>query len=84
MVTHACQPAPIRAGPLTGAWHDNAASLGVTRSLGYVEEGRRRELRRNEPDEIIGYRMPREHWETIRRDDIALDGVEPAREFLGL
>lgn len=69
---------------LTRAWHDNAASLGVTRSLGYVEEGRRRELRRGEPDEIIGYRMPREHWETIRRDDIGLDGVGAARELLGL
>ena len=69
---------------LTGAWHDNAASLGVTRSLGYVEEGRRRELRRGQPDEIVGYRMAREHWDTIRRDDVTLIGIDATRDFLGL
>lgn len=69
---------------LTGAWHDNAASLGVTRSLGYVEEGRRRELRRDQPDEIVLFRMDRAHWETIRRDDIVLHGVPATREFLGV
>ena len=69
---------------LTGLWHDNQASLGVTRSLGYVEEGRRRELRRDQPDEIVGFRMGRDHWETIRRDDISLRGVDSTRTFLGL
>jgi RimJ/RimL family protein N-acetyltransferase len=69
---------------LTGAWHDNDASLGVTRSLGYVEEGRRRQLRRGQPTELVGYRMTRDHWDTIRRDDITLDGVADARSFLGL
>ena len=69
---------------LTAAWHDNEASLGVTRSLGYVEEGRRRELRRGEPDEIVGFRMTWEHWRTIRRDDIELTEVASARSFLGL
>ncbi len=68
----------------TGLWHDNAASLGVTRSLGYAEEGRRRELRRGKPDEMVGFRMPREHWETIRRDDIVVAGAPSARSFLGL
>lgn len=68
----------------TGAWHDNAPSTGVTRSLGYVEEGRRRELRRGAPDELVGYRMDRDHWATIRRDDITLHGVEQTRVFLGL
>jgi len=69
---------------LTAAWHDNAASLGVTRSLGYVEEGRRRELRRDQPDEIVSFRMDRSHWDTIRRDDIELAGVEGACSFLGV
>jgi RimJ/RimL family protein N-acetyltransferase len=69
---------------LTGAWHDNAASLGVTRSLGYVEEGRRRELRRGVADEIVGFRMTCAQWEAIRRDDIELVGIDCARSFLGL
>jgi len=68
----------------TGAWHDNERSLGVTRSLGYAEEGRRRELRRGVPDEIVGFRMDRAHWATLRRDDISLHGIEAARSFLGL
>jgi len=68
----------------TGSWHDNAPSLGVTRSLGYIEDGRRRELRREVPDEMVGFRMPRAHWETIRRDDIEIHGKPSARSFLGL
>ncbi|MEM9515743.1 MAG: GNAT family N-acetyltransferase [Actinomycetota bacterium] len=68
----------------TGAWHDNGPSLGVTRKLGYREEGRRRALRRNAPDELIGFRMDRAHHDTIRRDDIELHGIAAAREFLGL
>ncbi len=68
----------------TGAWHDNAASLGVTRSLGYEEEGRRRMLRRGVPDEMIGYRMSHAHWETIWRDDITIAGLDATRDFLGI
>jgi RimJ/RimL family protein N-acetyltransferase len=69
---------------LTGMWHDNAPSQGVTESLGYEFAGRRRRLRRGVPDETLDYRMGRPHWATIRRDDITLVGVERAREFLGL
>jgi RimJ/RimL family protein N-acetyltransferase len=69
---------------LTGAWHDNAASRGVTESLGYTETGRRRMLRRDVPDQQVDYRMGRDHWETIRRGDIVVHGAAAAREFLGL
>lgn len=69
---------------LTGAWHDNAASRGVTESLGYAATGRRRMLRRGAPDEQVDYRMSKDHWASIRRDDITLHGVQPAREFLGI
>jgi RimJ/RimL family protein N-acetyltransferase len=69
---------------LTGAFEDNAASLGVTRSLGYRPNGetivdsegaRRRELL---------FAMDRSDWEQHRRDDIELVGVEAARPFFGL
>jgi RimJ/RimL family protein N-acetyltransferase len=69
---------------LTAAWHDNGASLGVTRSLGYDHVGSARVLRRGVPDEQLAFRMSRDHWHTIRRDDITLHGVEAAREFLGV
>jgi RimJ/RimL family protein N-acetyltransferase len=69
----------------TGAWVDNAASRGVTASLGYEPEGRRRMIRRGEAVEMQGYRMSREQWEhTIRRDDIEIVGLEPALPLLGL
>jgi RimJ/RimL family protein N-acetyltransferase len=69
---------------VTTAFHDNAASLGVTRSLGYEETGRKRARRRDGADEQIGFRMGRSHWQTLRRPDITLHGIEPVREFLGL
>jgi RimJ/RimL family protein N-acetyltransferase len=68
----------------TEAFHDNEPSLGVTRSLGYTETGSRRILRRDAPDVSIEFSMSRDHWASIRRDDITLHGVEAAREFLGL
>jgi RimJ/RimL family protein N-acetyltransferase len=69
---------------LTGAWHDNGPSLGVTRRLGYREQGWRRALRDDaHPDRLLGFEMPRDHFESeLRRDDIELLGVDPVREFL--
>jgi RimJ/RimL family protein N-acetyltransferase len=69
----------------TGAWHDNGPSLGVTRSLGYIEEGRRFAVRRGEAAETLGYRMHRDDWQQrLRRDDIVIDGLEPCLPLLGL
>lgn len=66
----------------TGAWQDNAASLGVTRSLGYEEEGRRILRRRNERDVTIGFSMDRAGFERLDTADVDLIGVDTAREFL--
>jgi RimJ/RimL family protein N-acetyltransferase len=68
----------------TGAWHDNGPSLGVTRSLGYTEVGTRRQLRDDTaPDRLVGFEMPRAHYEgALRRDDIELVGVEPVKQLL--
>ena len=68
----------------TGAWHDNAPSLGVTRSLGYTETGRRRAVRDDATaDVLIGFEMSRQHFDSaVRRDDIELIGVDPVKELL--
>ncbi len=69
----------------TGAWHDNHASLAVTRRLGYDEQGRRRAVRRGEATEMIGFRLHRDEWQQrLRRDDIAIDGLARCLELLGL
>ena len=68
----------------TSAYHDNSPSLGVTWSLGDQPEGRRRERRREDAADPLRFRMPREHFATIRRSDIELVGVEAALPLLGL
>ena len=67
----------------TAAWHDNAASLGVTRALGYEPNGETTELRRGQPDRMLKFRLARERWEGRgRRDDIELHGVEACLPLL--
>lgn len=68
---------------LTRAWHDNAASLAVTRSLPYVETSTTREMRRDRPDTMLEFTMTSGRWATVRRGDIRLEGIEAVREQLG-
>jgi RimJ/RimL family protein N-acetyltransferase len=67
---------------LTAAWHDNGPSNGVTRALGDEQVGSVFELRGDDPVEQLHYRMGRAHFDTIRRDDIELVGVDAVRDFL--
>ncbi len=70
---------------LTGAWHDNEASLGVTRSLGYVEEGRRRELRRGVPmTRSSGSAWPGRTGTRSGATTSSWPGCLACRSFLGL
>ncbi|TLH80745.1 N-acetyltransferase [Mycolicibacterium cosmeticum] len=68
---------------VTRAWHDNAASLAVTRSLPYVRTGDAVELRRDRQDLMLSFTMTRDAWNTIRRSDIRLTGVEAVAGQLG-
>ncbi|BBZ57417.1 GNAT family N-acetyltransferase [Mycolicibacterium phocaicum] len=68
----------------TAAWHDNAASLGVTRSLPYVQTGSSRQSRRGVFDTMLEFTMTRAQWETLRRRDIALIGVDAVIDQLAL
>lgn len=68
----------------TRAWHDNAASLGVTRSLPYVQTGSSRQSRRGVFDTMLEFTMTRDQWKTLRRDDIQLVGVDAVLDQLGL
>lgn len=68
----------------TRAWHDNAASLRITRSLPYTEQRSVREIRRDRPDTMLAFTMDREQWQTVRRSDIQLACTKSIREFLGV
>ena len=69
---------------LSAAWRDNAASLAVSRKLGYRENGVTRKVRRGQVDEQIELRLSRSAWEQHRRDDIEVDGFERCRPTFGL
>jgi RimJ/RimL family protein N-acetyltransferase len=66
------------------AFSDNAASLAVSRKLGYRDNGVSRMVRRDQVVEQIKLRLPRTAWEDQRRDDIEVDGFEPCRALFGL
>lgn len=68
----------------TSAWHDNASSLGVTRSLGYVPNGWAVELRRGKPDRMLHFVLTCEEWRRRRRDDIVIEGLEPCLSMFGV
>ncbi len=68
----------------SGAYDDNAPSLGTSRSLGYSDNGEQRLPRRDGVGRILHLRMDRAHWDTIRRDDIELLGLDGCLDmFLG-
>jgi len=67
----------------SGAWHDNPSSLGVSESLGYERNGETLALRRGRPSRQLRLRLTREAWESRRRDDIELEGLDPCRELFG-
>ena len=68
----------------SSAFEDNAASLGVTRALGYEPNGDAVEMRRDRAARQLRFVLPRHRWERRRRDDIAIDGLEPCLPLFGL
>ena len=67
----------------SGAWDDNLASLGVSRALGYEENGGLVMNREGAPARQIALKLTRERWEQRRRDDIVIEGLEPCLELFG-
>lgn len=68
----------------TDAFVDNAASNGVSRAVGYRENGTTWATRRGEPALLQRWVMTRDEWMPHRRDDIELHAVEPCRRMLGI
>lgn len=68
----------------TAAWSDNGPSLGVTRHLGYEPNGVARGRQGERLGELHRFRLSREQWESIRRDDIEIVNLDPCLDLLGL
>lgn len=66
------------------AFFDNAASNSVSRGLGYEPNGTDWDTRRGEPALIQQWRLTREAWEKVPRDDIELSGVAECLPVLGI
>jgi len=71
---------------ITSAWPDNSASLGVSRSLGYADNGRQR-IRRGEDaaDDLVCLRLTRESWAASGLGDgVRIENIEACLPFFGL
>ncbi|MEO3782713.1 GNAT family protein [Actinocorallia sp. B10E7] len=68
----------------TGAHLDNAASLGVTRKLGYRPNGVTRSALLGRPVEELRFVLDREDWLRHRKTDVVIEGLEPCLRFFGL
>jgi RimJ/RimL family protein N-acetyltransferase len=70
---------------ITSAWHDNEASLGVSRAIGYTDNGVSTAVRGDRLDTMVHLRMTAGDWEASGAgDDILIEGFEPCRPFFGL
>jgi RimJ/RimL family protein N-acetyltransferase len=68
----------------TSAWHDNAASLGVSRSLGYVDNGVSRHAHGDRVADMPRMRMTRDVWLARHSGHgIGIEGVDGCREWFG-
>ena len=59
----------------TEAFEDNGPSVGVTRSLGYRENGSQIDDREGKPVRHLRFVLSREEWSARRRDDITVEGL---------
>jgi RimJ/RimL family protein N-acetyltransferase len=65
------------------AWHDNASSLGVSRSLGYADEGDRQHPRGERTDRMVGLRLDRKAWHATPRPRVTIEGLDACRHLFG-
>lgn len=66
---------------ISSAWHDNAASLGVSRALGYRPNGEHLHPRGATADRMVHLRLTREQWSGA---DVQVSGLEACRSQFGV
>ena len=77
---------PLQAeAAITSAWHDNHASLGVSRALGYRPNGESLDARGNGVDVMRHMRLRRAEWLASGiGDQVLISGFEACRPLFGL
>jgi RimJ/RimL family protein N-acetyltransferase len=66
------------------AFVDNKASLGVSRKLGYVDDGIERRMVRGKPRESRRLRLDKVSWQSHRSIPVTITGLEPCLPFFGV
>lgn len=66
------------------AFADNAASYGVSRALGYTDNGIARHVVRGRAIEGRRLRLDRAAWESARTVEVKISGLEPCLPMFGL
>ena len=66
----------------SGAWEDNAGSLGVSRSLGYEDDGEVRHVHRDRLGVLRRVRLARSAWDPGRHH-VAVEGLDACRGWFG-
>lgn len=70
---------------ITSTWHDNPASLGVSRSVGYRLNGESRNQREDTVDTFVHLRMLRADWlATGAAADVTITGIDGCLPLFGL
>ncbi len=70
---------------ITSAWHDNYASLAVSRALGYQANGVSLHRRDAGRDEMLHLRLTRSRWlSSEAAAQVTITSFEPCRAFFGL
>ena len=77
---------PLQAeAAITSAWHDNHASLGVSRALGYRPNGESLHARDDRADIMVHMRLTGAEWlATGGGDDIRISGFDACRFLFGM
>ncbi len=68
----------------TSAWEDNPTSQGVTRKLGYADNGWTYLAREGTRCRMLRFAMTREDWAARRGVDVTVEGLAPCLPVLGL
>jgi RimJ/RimL family protein N-acetyltransferase len=68
----------------TSAFMDNVSSSGVSRALGYVEDGHERLAPRGEARDMLRFLMTRDMWYSRERPPISVEGFDECRDMFGI
>jgi RimJ/RimL family protein N-acetyltransferase len=69
---------------VSAAFEDNPASLGVSRKLGYCDDGIEWHLVRGRPALTRRLRLSRADWQAARTIPVQIDGLQPCLPLFGL